>query len=226
MKQAFEYLFHPVKTIEKIIDKNSSKNLLFFSFLLGLNVLLGCSILGKLFLKNIFTFVFGIFFLVLFSIVIGYVLIHIFTWVISGAGAWIGHRAKIKKIRAAFAYSLTPLIGIIFTKLVLMLVLKGKYYPIIGQDLSLTEAFILYTMIVVQIFFYIWAFVLLVQSLAFVKRTNIGKAILNLIFAGLIIALIVFLVTLPFVDRCSNFFDFPELTNNKLYENWEETLLF
>lgn len=216
-------LFSPQKTIRYVLDHNPNKYLwelssiggFIFLFELFKELSLGLYIpSGSIFLVT-----------VIFSPFIGYALINFGAWIISGTGTWIKMRGKFVNIRASYAYSQAPLLGYILIELFLLAVFGKRLYINFpgGQEFTLQEIFTLYTAYVVQIIFIIWSVIILLKTLAEARNTSIFKAILNLIIAFIIYGLIVFLITLPFVNRCSNFFDYPELTNNQLYKNWQES---
>lgn len=221
-KWAMNFLTDPLKGIGKITEKNPTKYIWLLS-----------SILGSIFLISIFQeFALGqhlllwqiLGLIIVLSPIVGYLLVTIASWVIAGTGLWIGTRGKFKNIRCALTYSLLPLLGVLFCKVLLFFIFGENFFLNFPKELSLFEAFFYYTLMIFEVFFLIWSLFLLVVSLAAVKHTSLGKAIVNLILAFVVYIVIIFLITLPFRVRCSNFFDFPELTHSSSYEGWEDSL--
>jgi len=219
----YSILFSPKKTFQYLLEHDPNRYLWVF-----------CSIQGFVFLLELFQrFSLGLYMptasIFLLAVIlcpfVGYVLITFGAWIISGTGTWIKMRGKFANIRASYAYSQAPLLGYIFIELVLLAIFGKRFFIHFpeGQEFSLHEIFTLYTAYVFQIIFIIWSVIILLKTLAEARHTSIFKVILNLIIAFIIYVLIVFLVTLPFVNRCSNFFDYPELTNNQQYKNWQES---
>lgn|GEM_PF-5755620 len=215
-------LFSPKETFKKIIERNPNEFLWFLASIHGFLVLfnffksisLGLSLSVWLILLLA----------VILSPLVGIFLITLGTWIVRGAGLLLGMRGTFKNIRASYLYSQLPIIGIILVNLILLAIFGKRifiYFPE-GQEFSLHEIYILYTAYIIQIIFFIWSLLIWINTLSVARHTSIGKAICNLIIAFFVYCLIVFLVTLPFIDRCSNFYNFPEITSNELYRAWQQ----
>jgi len=114
------------------------------------------------------------------------------TWV----GKWFRGMGTFKTIRSAYAWSCVPIVLNIPLWL-LMVVLFGQQLFLNFPDAHLLpqgQMMLLFAILIVKVVLAIWSLVIYLNALAEVQKFSVLRAILNVVVAGLIFALIMFVV--------------------------------
>lgn len=125
---------------------------------------------------------------------LGWISYYIYAALISFTGQWLKGIADTRSIIRVMAYALLPHI--------LTLALLGLQISIYGIDLFQAEGdltsggtlanIVFYTSVVAELILGFWSLVLLIIGISVVQKFSIGKAIVNLIFPIIVIAIPVF----------------------------------
>lgn len=190
MSPWFSACIKPTSTIEKIVDQNPNKGLLFLSWIYGLAHLLQMAQIYALSekIKALYLIV-GLIFL---APLWGYILFSVSASLLFITGKVIKGEGTFTECRAALAWASLPYIFSIAAWVILLLTF-GKnifsYFP--GQEsMSPSEISLLTLLLLLQVGAFVWSLVLVIYNLSAVQIFSPVQAIINVVLAiGLLIAL-------------------------------------
>ncbi len=194
-----EMWLHPRKTIQTIVEFSPNYGLKILAFIYGLASLFS--------LAQTFSLGFYVGFVPLMLLILiaapfwGYFVFTVVSWVVYYTGRWIKGLATRHQVRAVLAWSHIPMAANLLIWAVFLLIFRGMLFQgFPGTYLFKGGMFyLLFSLSLMQLFMGIWSLVLYLNALAEVQGFSMGKAILNLLIAGValmaafsIVSLIVF----------------------------------
>lgn len=175
----------PKETIQAQLEKPSS-----YSFW-GLISIYGFLSLLNLFQSMVLGEILSVGWVILLSVLLspvwGYILISIWSWIMSVTGRWLKGEGSFSQLRVTFAYSCVPFTVSAFIWILMIL----GFSPILFSDvpnhlLSYPQTLIFLGLLTVKMIMAIWAFILYVQSLCVVQKFSVLKSILNVVIAWIV----------------------------------------
>lgn len=184
----------PKATIRKIINYNPNFRLFFLSAIYGFVSLVSSSERFSLGLTMHF------FWVLLLCLIIapiwGYIVFSISSFFIYFIGKWLKGRAKFIEVRSAIAWSNVPMLVNIFMWILLFIIFGSDLFRDFPGAFVLTKAqkAFLFLILLSQLVISIWIIVLYVNALSEVQKFSIGKAILNILIAIVIVPAVIALI--------------------------------
>jgi len=196
MKKWVLFLFHPQKHYLELSKQRPffMKTLLLsaLGFLLLLNFAQFFS-WGK---KGSTLFIFII--SLVFSLIWGYLVANLLTGFVWISGKWVKGKASFSSIRSAFIYSCLPLLLNVLCWIGALFLFGRKLFLSMpgGSLLTIPEIYGVFLFTLLQVVGIIWSLILFLSLLGFVQKIELGKAMLNLIIAGLLLFVFSFFIAL------------------------------
>lgn len=186
----------PRRTIREIVDTNPRFGLLFLYFLYGLPTLLGVS--QSFMLAQYFSLTQILVASVFLALPVGYLGMSIFSFFLKWTGTWIGGTARYQEVRAAVAWANLPSVLYVVTILIQLVMFKEKLFsPGFAsnpQAFTTPQLAMLFYIFVVQTVISIWAFVLLIKTVAEVQGFSAWKGLFNIVIPIVLLALVVWVI--------------------------------
>src|SRR3990167_2214880 len=186
----------PKATILQVVSEDPKRGLWILAFVYGVLALFNVSqALALGYVLSLFTILF-------FSVVLAPIWGIICFWIWSGIVYWVGKlfkgKGNVVLIRAAYAWSCTPLIWSIVLWCVMLFVFGVSLFQNFPENYPLLEwqIFLLFGILVVKMIIAVWSFVIFINALAAVQQFSIGLAILNIVVSWIVLvglALIIWL---------------------------------
>ncbi len=126
----------------------------------------------------------------------GYVSFSIWSWFVSWVGKWFKGHGSFQTVRAAYAWSCVPIILNIPLWL-LMVISFGHQLFLNFPDAHLlpsSQVLLLFIILIAKVVLAIWSLVIYLNALAEVQKYSVLRAILNVVVAGVILAVIMFVI--------------------------------
>ncbi len=184
----------PKVTIARIVAENPNRSLWWLAAIYGF-----CSLLN-LFQSMALGSAMGIIGILILAVVLapfyGYISFSIWSWFVFLTGKWFKGRGTFKAVRASYAWSCVPIILNIPLWL-LMVILFGHQLFTNFPDAHLlpsTQIFILFAILIAKVIVAIWSLVIFINALSEVQNYSVIRAILNIVIAGVILGIIVFVL--------------------------------
>lgn len=185
---------HPRATIARIVAENPNRSLWWLAGIYGF-----CSLLNMF--QSMFlgasVHVVGI---VILAVVLapfwGWINFSVWSAVVNWVGKWFKGRGSFITVRSAYAWSCVPILLNIPLWL-LMVVLFGHQLFLNFPNAHLmpqSHVILLFTILVIKVVLAIWSLVIYLNTLAEVQGYSILKAILNVVVAGVILGIVLFVV--------------------------------
>jgi hypothetical protein len=126
----------------------------------------------------------------------GYAVFSVWGWLVLITGKILKGEGTFKAVRAAYAWSCVPLAVNAFCWFVLIAMMGGQIFQsyVDGHLLTQTQITLLFILLIAKMVFVIWAIVLYLNALAEVQRFSVLRAIGNVIMAGVIGILAIFIL--------------------------------
>lgn len=184
----------PRATIARVVAENPNHSLWVLAGIYGF-----CSLMN-LFQSMVLGSAIGTLGLLILAIIIapiyGYINFSIWSWIVSWVGKWFKGHGNFRTVRAAYAWSCVPILLNIPLWL-LMVVLFGHQLFMNFPDAHLlptSQVLFLFIISIAKVVLAIWSLVIYLNALAEVQGYSILRAILNVLLAGVILALIIFVL--------------------------------
>lgn len=189
----------PRATIAKIAEENPNKSLWLLSAIYGF-----CSLLNVFQSASLGREI-GNVGLVILAVVLaplwGYASFSIWSAFVTVVGKWLRGGGTFKTIRSAYAWSCVP-ITLNIPLWLLMVILFGHQlflnFPD-GHLLSYGQIMFLFVILIIKVIVAVWSLIIYLNALAEVQHFSLLRAILNVVIAGLILSIILFVVWSLFV---------------------------
>lgn len=185
---------NPRATIARIVADNPNRSLWLLAGIYGF-----CSVMN-MFQSMALGNAMGSLGLIILGIIIapfyGWVSFTIWSWFVAWVGKWFKGHGHFKAIRAAYAWSCVP-IALNIPLWLLMVILFGHQLFLNFPDAHLLpsgQVTLLFVILIVKVVLAIWSLVIYLNALAEVQNYSILKAIFNVVVAGLIMAVIFFVL--------------------------------
>jgi hypothetical protein len=184
----------PRSAIRSVIEKKSSYGLLVISAFYGFSGLIAFFQGFSLGVSLDFYLILAI--SVIFSPLYGYIIFSIGSFFLYLTGKWLGGSCLYKNVRAAVTWSNYPSIFDAFLWVVLIVIFKTDLFggTLTVDSLNGVQRSIFFTVGVIQIIIAVWKLVLLFITLSEVQGFSIGKAIVNVILAIVVLFVIFYLL--------------------------------
>lgn len=184
----------PRATIARIVASNPNRSLWWLAAIYGF-----CSLMN-LFQSIALGSAMGTLGILILAIVLspfyGYISFCIWSWFVTWVGKWFRGQGTFKTIRAAYAWSCVPIVLNIPLWL-LMVILFGHQLFLNFPDAHLlpsSQVLILFIILIAKVVLAIWSLVIYLNALAEVQNYTVLRAILNVVVAGVILAIIFFIL--------------------------------
>lgn len=184
---------HPRETIRNIVRFNPKYRFIILSFLYGLPMLFYWAqtfSLGQS--TSAMGIVIGAVVLATFA---GMLTMTIMSGLILWTGKWIGGKSTYYPIRATLAWSSIPnIFEIIIWAILIYFFREGLFLNDFPQEgLSSGLLFFTFGLLMIQFALIIWSLIILVKGLGEVQKFSAWKALLNVVIAGAILGIFVFI---------------------------------
>jgi len=192
----FAIWFKPRETIRNIVEENPNLGLWVLSWVLGFLLLFNFFQIYSASIKMNFPILLAV--LILAAPFAGYIYLSVASWVISTTGKWIKGKGSFKEVRAALAWSSTPLIISVLLWFLLLGVFGKSLFSNFpgGAILSHMQIYFLLGITLIQLGFSLWSMILYLNNLAEVQKFSIANAILNTIIGSLAVIFLIFFLWL------------------------------
>lgn len=184
----------PRATIARIVSENPNRSLWLLAAIYGFCALM--NLFQSMALGNAM----GTLGLLILAIIIapfyGYVSFSIWSWFVSWVGKWFKGHGSFQTVRAAYAWSCVPIILNIPLWL-LMVISFGHQLFMNFPDAHLlpsSQVLLLFIILIAKVVLAIWSLVIYLNALAEVQKYSVLRAILNVVVAGIILAVIMFVI--------------------------------
>lgn len=184
----------PKDTIRQIVRENPNKSLWWLAAIYGfcslMNMFQSASLGNSLGTGGI---------LILAVIVApfwGYASFCIWSGFVTWVGKWFKGEGNFKTIRCAYAWSCVP-ITLNIPLWLLMVILFGHQLFLNFPNAHLlpnNQVMLLFVILIIKVILAVWSLVIYLNALAEVQNFSVLKAILNVVVAGLILAIILFVI--------------------------------
>jgi hypothetical protein len=185
---------HPRATIARIVSENPNRSLWLLAGIYGF-----CSLMN-LFQSMALGSAMGPLGLLILAIIVapfyGYVSFSIWSWFVSWVGKWFRGQGSFQTVRSAYAWSTVPIL-INIPLWLLMVALFGHQLFMNFPDAHLlpsSQVLLLFIISIAKVVLAIWSLVIYLNALAEVQKYSVLKAILNVVVAGVILAVIMFVI--------------------------------
>ena len=188
----------PRATIASVVSQNPNRHLWWLSSIYGFSSLLNTfqSILlgATVSLPGIFLLA------IVFAPLWGYICFSVWSWVVSFTGKWLKGVGTFQQVRAAYAWSVVPLLANIPLWFVLAAVFGQQLFTNFSDSTVVTngQVALLFAILLVRIGATVWSIVIYINALAQVQQFTILRAIGNILLAGLIFAVAAYLILILF----------------------------
>lgn len=119
---------------------------------------------------------------------LGWISIYIYAWLLSISGTWIKGKANHSEIYRVIAYALLPaILGILLYIPQIAVFGNGIFQSGPLENSGIAEMAIYWTTLVLELVLGIYTLVFMVSAVAEVQQFSLGRAILNLIMAVLVV---------------------------------------
>jgi hypothetical protein len=184
----------PRETIHRIIHLNPNKGLWWLSSIYGFSMMIN----GLLpFMAEGQVPVWQAYLLALIlSPICGFIVISVWSALVSFAGKIFGGAGSYKEIRAAYSWSCLPYIVNVVLWISFALLLGRQFFLNLThqQNMPPFEVAILFAFFILRFGAWIWSWVIYVNTLSEVQNISPLKAILNIVAAGIILGGILLLI--------------------------------
>lgn len=185
---------HPRATISRIIAENPNRSLWWLAAIYGF-----CSLMNMFQTVALGSAASTLWILIL-AIVLspfyGYICFAVWSWFVFGVGKWFKGQGTFRTVRAAYAWSCVPILVNIPLWL-LMVIIFGHQLFLNFPDAHLlptAQVLILFLILIAKVVLSIWSLVIYLNALSEVQNFSVLKAILNVVVAGVILAMIFFIL--------------------------------
>ncbi len=190
----FSIWTQPRATIAQVVAENPNRSLWGLAWIYGF-----CSLMN-MFQSMVLGTALGMIAIVILAAILapfwGWINFSVWSWVVHGIGKWFKGRGTFQTVRAAYAWSCVPILLNIPLWL-LMVVLFGHQLFLNYPDAHLIPqgtVAILFVILVIKVVLAIWSLVIYLNALAEVQGYSILKAILNIVVAGVILGIVLFVI--------------------------------
>lgn len=121
----------------------------------------------------------------------GWISYYISAWAMSEAGIWLGGKAKPTQFRTVLAWASVPLIASGFLLILELFFFGDDVFKSEIQNIDSSTPYLWVFFGILELILGIWALVILVKGISLIQDFKTGKAILNMIFPGIIVILII-----------------------------------
>lgn len=188
----------PRATIASVVAQNPNRYLWWLASIYGFSSLLNTF---QSILLGVNVSLLGIFLLaIVFAPLWGYVCFSVWSWVVSFTGKWLKGVGTFQQVRAAYAWSVVPLLANIPLWFVLAAVFGQQLFTNFSESTVVTngQVSLLFAILIIRIGATVWSIVIYINALAQVQQFTILRAIGNVLLAGLIFALVGYLILILF----------------------------
>lgn len=184
----------PKATIARIVAENPNRSLWILAWIYGF-----CSMLN-MFQSMALGHAMGTAAILILTLIIaplyGYISFCIWSFFVFWVGKWFKGLGNFKTVRAAYAWSCVPILFNIPLWL-LMVILFGHQLFLNFPEAHLLpqpQVFFLFIILIAKVVLAIWSLVIFLNALAEVQKYSVLRAILNVVVAGLILAVILYVL--------------------------------
>jgi len=184
----------PRATIARLVEDNPNRSLWLLAAIYGF-----CSLMNlfqSAALGNAMGSVGVLILAIILSPFWGYISFTIWSWFVSWVGKWFKGQAPFTHIRSAYAWSCVP-ITLNIPLWLLMVILFGHQLFLNFPDAHLlkdSQVLLLFLILIAKVILAVWSLVIYLNALAEVQKFSVLRAILNVIVAGVILAVILFVL--------------------------------
>ena len=185
---------NPRATIRSVVSQNPNRSLWLLAAIYGFSSLLNsyqsAALGGQVATWLLMTLA------ILFSPIWGYVVFTVWGWLVAMTGKILKGEGSFAAVRAAYAWSCVPLAVNAVLWFLLVILLGGQIFQssVDGHLLSHTQITLMFLLLIGKMVFVIWAIVLYLNALAEVQKFSVLRAIGNVIIAGVIAIVAIFIV--------------------------------
>ncbi len=125
---------------------------------------------------------------ILFGGLVGWLFSYIYAFLLSWTGEWLKGRAEYDKFIIVIAWANVPIICSLVLWVFKLVIFRDQLFNIDTDSFTGAAIFLYYSFGIIDLILGIWATVILVKGIALIQNFTIGKAILNMILPGIVLA--------------------------------------
>jgi hypothetical protein len=185
---------HPRATIARIVAENPNRSLWLLAGIYGFCALM--NLFQSMALGSALSTLGILILAIILAPFYGYISFSIWSWFVTWVGKWFKGHGSFTTIRSAYAWSCVPIV-LNIPLWVLMVIIFGHQLFLNFPDAHLlpsSQVLLLFIILIAKVVLAIWSLVIYLNALAEVQKYSVLRAILNVVVAGVILGVIIFIL--------------------------------